>query len=255
MRSRHEMADLVGRWCDAVGVAHASRPTRAQLARGFGGGPDDRPCCRPGTTPAKLLSWERRYGFLLPGSLKAWLLLSDGLYGTHGPFIHPLSGIGPMVPFASVPGLMIQPESWVELGNPHVETVCIDLAYRWPGGDSPVFTSGDDETSSPPRLIAPGFADWLLRLFRCGGAEFWFAPGFEPLGDPWAEHKRRAPMPPLAEWLRRLLPDALPLVTRGADDRTIAEALGIGFEDAEAIVRHLQHAPLGLAAVRAEAGA
>ncbi|WP_435016467.1 SMI1/KNR4 family protein [Tundrisphaera sp. TA3] len=247
----HELANLVGRWCDAVGVDAASRPTLAQLALGFPGGLEDRPCCRPGTTPAKLLSWERRYGFLLPGSLKAWLLLSDGLGGPNGPYIHPLSGIGPMVPFARVPGLVIQPESWFELGNPHVETVCIDLAYRWPGGDSPLFTSGDDETGSAPRIMSSGFADWFLRLLRGGGAEYWFAPGFVPLGDPWAEHRLRAPTPPLAEWLRRKLPDALPLVTRGLDDRALAEALGIGFEDAEAIVRHLQHAPLGLATMGA----
>ena len=51
--------------------------------------------------------------------------------------IHPLSAIGPMVPFARMPGLVIQPESWFELGNPNVETVCIDLGYRWPGGGHP----------------------------------------------------------------------------------------------------------------------
>lgn len=254
MHDRDELARRVELWCDAVGVPPSARPTVAQLATGFGGGPDHRASVRAGTTPAKLLSWERRYGFLLPGSLKAWLLLSDGLSGPHGPFIHPLAGIGPMVPFARVPGLVIQPESWFELGNPHVETVCIDLAYRWPDADSPLFTSGDDQTASPPRLIAPGFADWLLRLFRGGGSEFWFAPGFESLGDPWAEHRRRAPMPPLADRLRRLVPDARELVRRGLDDRAMAEALGIGTDDAEAIVRHLQHAPLGLAAAETGSG-
>ena len=252
---RHELADLVGPWCDVVGIAPAARPTLAHLEAGFAHLPEGRLSFRPGTTPAKLLSWERRYGFLLPGSLKAWLLLSDGLYGPEGPFIHPLSGIGPMVPFASVPGLVIQPESWFELGNPNIETVCIDLGYRWPGADSPLFTSGDDQTASAPRLIAPSFADWLLRLLCGSGAEFWFKPGFVSLGDPWTEHRRHAPTPPLADWLRRKVPDALPLVTRGVDDRGIAEALGITFDEAEAIVRHLQHAPLGLGIVEAKSGA
>ena len=74
-----------------------------------------------------------------------------------------------MVPFARVPDLLIQPESWFELGNPGPETVCIDLGYRWPGGGLPVFTSGDDLRASPPRLIATGFAEWFLRLLEGGG--------------------------------------------------------------------------------------
>ena len=64
-----------------------------------------------------------------------------------------------MVPFARVPDLVVQPESWFELGNPNVETVCIDLAYRWPGGDCPIFTSGDDQT----RSRAPGDRHELRR--------------------------------------------------------------------------------------------
>ncbi len=249
-----DLAGLVGRWCDAAGVDPDLRPTPARLARAFEGAGQ---VTRPGVDPARLASWERRYGFALPGSLKAWLLLSNGFYADGGPLVHPLSGIGPMIPFARISGMLIQPESWFEVGNPNWETVCLDLAYRWPGpgGDCPLFTSGDDERPSPPRVIAPGFAAWFLRLLHAGGGEFWFEPGFAPLGDPWLEHRRRAPEPPLSDRLRRLALGVGPLVHRGVDDRFIATSLGISRGDVEAIVRHLQHAPAGFAGSTADSGA
>lgn len=198
---------------------------------------------RPGAGLRRVRSWERRYGAELPGSLRHWLLISDGLYAESGPLVHPLTAIGPMIPFARVPGLVVQPESWFELGNPGRETVCIDLAYAWPGGDCPVFASGDDLHGTKPRVIARGFADWLARVFAEGGREYWLDPGFRPLGDPWVEHRRRAPLPPLPERLRPLAPRVLPLMHPGADDRSIAERLGVTRGDVEALFRHLQHVP------------
>jgi len=245
------LADLVGIWCEASGIAPEQRPSTSRLVGDFG---DDGSATRPGVAPAKLASWERRHGFALPGALKAWLLLSDGFYAGGGPLIHPLSGIGPMVPFARIPGMVIQPESWFELGNPNWETICLDLAYRWPGGDSPVFTSGDDASGSPPRIIAPGFAAWFLRLLHAGGAEFWFEPGFATIGDPWAEHCRRAPAPPLPDRLRRLVRRVATLLRRGTDDRSIAIDLRISTDEVEAIVRHLQHAPADFAEAEPESG-
>jgi hypothetical protein len=246
------LADLVERWCNESGVAPELRPTPAQLEAGFWTGTQH---CRPGTDHARLLSWERRFGFALPESLKAWLRLSDGFYGEGGPLVHPLAAIGPMIPFARMPGLVIQPESWFELGNPNLETICIDLAYRWPGGDCPLFTSGDDERGSPSRIIAPGFTSWFLRLLHRGGAEFWFDPGFASLGDPWAEHRRKVPAPPLPDRLIRLVPRVRPLVRRGLDDRKLAAGLGVSRGDVEAILRHLQHAPADYAEMGAELGA
>jgi cell wall assembly regulator SMI1 len=235
-----QLADLVERRCDAEGIVRDLRPTRAQLEANFW---TRTQTCRVGADHARLVSWERRFGFDLPGSLKAWLRLSDGFYGEKGPLIHPLSAIGPMVPFARMPGLVVQPESWFELGNPNLETVCIDLAYRWPGGGAPLFTSGDDLRQSPPKIIAPSFAEWFLRLLHRGGAEYWFEPGFAGLGDPWAEHRRRVPTPALPDRLRRLIRRAGPLVHRGLDDQAIADGLGISRNDAEVILRHWQHAP------------
>ncbi len=118
----------------------------------------------------------------MPGSLKNWLRLSDGFYGEKGPLIHPLSAIGPMVPFARMPGLVVQPESWIELGNPNLETVCMDLAYRCPGGGNPLFTSGDDLRHSPPKIIATSFAEWFLRLLHGGGP----STGSSPASWAWA---------------------------------------------------------------------
>ena len=236
------LADRVGLWCDAVGVAPSRRPVPAQLDRSFAPGPEP---CRPGADPARLRSWERRFGFALPEGLKAWLRLSDGFYAGEGPMIHPLAAIGPMVPFAPIPGLAMQPESWFELGNPNRETVCIDLGYRWPGGDFPLFTSGDDEAGTPPRLMAAGFVPWFLQVLHRGGAEFWLAPDFEPLGDPWAEHRRRVPTPPVPETLRPHADRVRAMLGRGVDDGQIARELNLTRGEVEALVRNIQHGALG----------
>ena len=197
---------------------------------------------RPGAGMRRLGGWERRYGHVLPESLRLWLAISDGLFTPNGPLIHPLTAIGPMIPFASVPGLIVQPESWFELGNPGRETICIDLGYTWPGGDCAVFLSGDDDLGSKPRVIARSFGDWLARLLAEGGREFWFDPGFRTLGDPWTEHRQHVPTPHLPDRLKSLTVRVLPLMTTGADDRSIATMLGVSTNDVEALFRHLQHA-------------
>lgn len=231
--------DLVGRWVASSGIDPELVPASIALETHF-----DHASVpyRPGAAPQQIKDWEHRHGYRLPAGLRYWLLLSDGFY-LDGPLIHPLSAIGPMVPFARMPELVVQPESWFELGNPNVETVCIDLAYRWPGGDFPIFTSGDDQSHSPPRLIASSFDSWFLEVLRHGGREYWFEPGFVDLGDPWVEHRRHTPKPPLPERLRPLAPRVLPLMRPGADDRSIAASLGISRGDVEVIFRHLQHGP------------
>ena len=238
------LADLVERWADEAGVQPDLRPTPAQLEAGFWTGTQH---CRVGTDQSRILSWERRFGYALPDSLKAWLRLSDGFYGESGPLIHPLSAIGPMVLFSRVPGLVLQPESWFELGNPNQETICLDLGYRWNGGENPLFTSGDEERRSHPRIIATGFTSWFLRLLHRGGSEFWFDPSFAGLGDPWLEHRKRVPTPLLPDRLARFLPRVRPLIDQGINDRDIATGLGISRTDLETIVRHVQHAESDLA--------
>jgi hypothetical protein len=235
MRSR--LHDLVSQWADEVKIPPEQRPVPAALKTLERAGFE----CRPGADPLLIAAWERRHGFLLPQGLRTWLALSDGFY-VGDPLIHPLTAIGPMIPFASVPDLVVQPESWFELGNPQSEPVCIDLAYTWPGGGHTIFTSGDDQRQSPPRVIASGFNGWLLRLLHEGGREYWFDPDFVALGDPWTEHRNRTPVPPLPERLRSLAPRVRPLMRPGADDRTIASTLGITRYEVEAIFRHLQHA-------------
>lgn len=241
------LADMVERWCDLSGIAPALRPDRSSLDAGWGD------ACRPGVGPAEIVAWEWRHGFALPEGLKRWLGLSNGLYAD-GPLIHPLSAIGPMVPFARVPGLVVQPESWFELGNPNVETVCLDLAYRWDGGDYPVFTSGDDESASPPRVIAPGFDGWFLRLLAEGGREYWFDEGFVGLGDPWRAHLRSVPTPALADRLVPLAARVSPLLRDRVDERAIAARFGISAFDVEAIARHVQHAAPASAGVGDDPG-
>jgi len=233
------LAGRVERWASGLGIDPSRLPDPFQLDATF-----DRPAgpCRPGVESPRLDDWERRHGYRLPVGLRAWLMLSDGLR-LDGPLVHPLSAIGPMVPFATIPELVVQPESWFELGNPGEETVCIDLAYRWPGGGCPIFSSGDDERGTRPRLVAPSFESWFLRLIAEGGREFWHDEGHPSLGDPWEEHRRRAPTPALPDRLARFATLVQPLMCPGADDRSIADRFGISPGEVEAIFRHLQHAP------------
>src|SRR5262249_49414913 len=154
---------------------------------------------------------------------------------------HPISAIGPMIPFARVPEMIVQPESWFELGNPNLQTICIDLAYRLPGGGHPIFTSGDDARDSPPRIIARSFEQWLLELLRQRGRESWFHPAFVYYGPPWPSHRHHAPGPPLSDQLRPFADRVLPLLHAGADEREIAARLGLTRPDVELILRHLQH--------------
>lgn len=221
-----------------MGIDPSLMPPPAEMTRRFAQVPDP---CRPGIDRHSIVAWEHRHGYNLPEGLRVWLTLSDGFY-LDGPLIHPLSAIGPMVPFARMPELIVQPESWFELGNPNVETVCIDLGYSWPGSGQPIFTSGDDLSQSRPRIIATSFEAWFIEILRNGGTEYWFTPGFVDLGDPWQAHRQHVPAPPLPERLRPLAAHVQPLMHPGADERSIASSLGITRGDVEVLFRHLQHA-------------
>ena len=229
--------EIVGRWAAETGVEAAELPPARELREAFSGVDP----LRPGVPEGRLEAWEAAYGHDLPQALRAWLRHSDGLYLPSGPLVHPLSSIGPMIPFARAVEPVVQPESWFELGNPGTETICIDLAYCRPGGDCPIFAGGDDLHGTRPRLVAAGFAGWLVRTLRERGREYWLEPGFRPLGDPWEEHRRYVPVPPLPERLRPLADHVLPLLRSGQDDRAIAQRLGISRGDVEALFRHVQH--------------
>jgi hypothetical protein len=232
------LIEAVGRWGEVLGLDPELLPAPDALRSAFDSAS---PACRPPASMRAIEAWERRHGFRLPRGLRAWLHISDGFYGHRGPLIHPLAAIGPMVPFARIPGMVVQPESWFELGNPNMETVCIDLAYPWPGGDCPLFTSGDDFSQSAPRLIADGFDTWFLRVLNAGGREYWFEDGFRTLGHPWVEHRRNTPVPALPDRLRPLANRVRSHMEPGADDRAIASAFGLSMMDVEMIFRHYQH--------------
>jgi hypothetical protein len=237
------LEERVGRWLRSQSIAPERAPAALALRMRFQDHPS---ACRPGASAADIDAWERRHGYALPSGLRAWLLLSNGFY-LDGPVIHPLPAIGPMVPFARMPQLVVQPESWFELGNPNRETVCLDLGYRWPGGGNAVFTSGDDQARSNPRVIASSFDEWFLGLLAEGGREYWFDPDFRDLGDPWEEHRKHVPIPPLPANLRPLAPRVLRLMRHGVDDRAVADTLGITRLEVETLFRHLQHGANGVA--------
>jgi hypothetical protein len=232
-----QLRELVECWMAWGGIDASLAPAAERLESGFG--VESEPC-RPGAEPSAITAWEHRHGYHLPAGLRAWLLLSNGLY-RNGPLIHPISAIGPMVIFSRIHDLMVQPESWFELGNPNVETICIDLAYRWPGGGYPVFASGDAATRTSARIISRSFEEWLLELLRNGGREFWFDPDFHDFGDPWQAHRHFTPQPVLPDRLRPLAEQVLPLMTARVEEREIAQALGLSDADLELIFRHLQH--------------
>ncbi len=236
------LEQLVRQWADELGLARGRLPGHAVLEQITTGNPSrSRGVTREGASDAELSSWEQRHGYGLPRGIRTWLRLSDGLYTINGPTIHPLMSIGPMIPFAAMPEVVVQPESWYELGNPGIETVCVDLGYVWPGGGPPIFTSGDDIRKSRPRIIAPSFEEWFLRMLHEAGRAYWLDPDFESLGDPWEEHRRRAPVPPLPERLEPLAERARKMMSPDADERRIAGQLGVSLRDVEALFRHLQH--------------
>jgi hypothetical protein len=137
--------------------------------------------------------------------------------------------------------MIVQPESWFELGNPSCETICIDLAYRLPGGGYPIFTSGDDESNSPPRIIARSFEEWFLELLRSKGREYWFDPGFRDFGNPWESHKKHVSQPPLPPRLFSFAESVARMQSSGVDEHRIGDSLGLSRAEVESIFRHLQH--------------
>jgi len=231
------LGELVKCWVAWGGIDLRSEGDLSWLETGFAAGVDS---CRPGADPRVITDWEKRHGYRLPAGLRAWLMLSNGLFGA-GPIIHPISAIGPMIPFARVPEMIVQPESWFELGNPNLQTVCIDLAYRLPDGGFPIFTSGDDAAHSLPRIIARSFEEWFLELLKSGGREYWFDGDFADFGDPWQSHRHYVANPPLSRKLRTYKDRVARLVRSGADEREIATGLGLTRPDVELICRHLQH--------------
>ncbi|MGO9465910.1 MAG: SMI1/KNR4 family protein [Isosphaeraceae bacterium] len=231
------LGELFKRWTGKRGIDAGLAPGPGAIAAGFQAEPSP---CRPGALPRAIADWEDRHGYRLPAGLRSWLLLSNGLYRL-GPLIHPISAIGPMIAFARVPEMIVQPESWFELGNPSTQTICIDLAYRLPGGGCPIFTSGDDLARSTPRIIARSFDEWFLELIRQGGREYWFDPRSADHGDPWQLHRRHVAHPDLPGRLRAFTDRVAALLHAGTDELEIATGLGLSRGDVELIFRHLQH--------------
>ena len=235
-----KVSEAVMRWAQRLSLDPRQIPTPSALDRAF---PNPG---RPGVSTHALDDWEDRFGVALPTPLRVWLELCDGFPGD-GSLIHPLRGLGPMLPFARPPGVVLIPEGWIELGNPRSEseTVCMDLedrrAWEGPGHDCPVFVSGDDLRGLPARIIAPGFVPWFLRLLHEDGRESWSEPSFVDLGCPWRSHQERVAPPELPAPLRPWLEPVDVLLAEGRSLERIADQLHLLSDEVETLIRHLQH--------------
>ena len=174
--------------------------------------------CRPGADPEAIAAWEERHGYRLPAGLRAWLMLSNGLYRS-GPLIHPISAIGPMIPFARVPDMIVQPESWFELGNPNLQTICIDLAYRLPGGGFPIFTSGDDQSAASRGSSPAASRNGSSSCCGKGGANTGSTPALSISATPGSRIAAMSPHPCLSGRLRPFAERVARLIQSGADER------------------------------------
>ena len=214
-------------------------PDPVALEAGFPDGPGALPARAP--IRATIAAWEERHGYRLPAGpagLAAALQRPLSLGAADPPDL----GDRPDDPVRPRARMIVQPESWFELGNPNLQTVCIDLAYRLPGGGHPIFTSGDDASGSPPRIIARELRGVVPRAAAAGrAANTGSTPDFEDFGEPWPSHRRHAPGPRLSDGLRRVADRVPPLIRAGADEREIAVRLGLSRPDVELILRHLQH--------------
>src|SRR6476469_4256108 len=92
------LRELVHCWMAWGGIEESLAPSPGALESGFCGAIEP---CRPGAEPRVIAAWENRHNFRLPAGLRAWLMLSDGLF-LKGPLVHPISAIGPMVIFSRI---------------------------------------------------------------------------------------------------------------------------------------------------------
>ena len=220
-----------------MGSTCASLPTRGRSRPGF----PERRVVPPGCRSPPIADWEDRHGYQLAARPAAWLRLSNGLFGG-GPLIHPITAIGPMIPFARVPEMLVQPESWFELGNPDRRR----SASTWPiacraaaiRSSRPATMSRAARPGSSRKASRSGFSSCCGK----GGGNTGLTAGFADFGDPWQSHRRHVAHPRLSHRLR-LSPSRSPACcTQAADERMIASGLGLSRCDVESIFRHLQHA-------------
>ena len=216
--------DLVGRWVASVGIDPELAPTAGRAGDAGSAAGRTLPARRP--TRARSTPGSAGTASRSPRALRAWLLLSDGFY-LRRPADPPALGDRPDGPVRAGARPGGPARELVRAGQPRTSR---PSASTWPtagpGGDCPIFTSGDDQSRSPPRMIATELRGWFLELLHQGGREYWFDPGFADLGDPWVEHRAPHPRPPLPDRLRPLAPQVLALMRPGADDRSIASTPG-----------------------------
>jgi len=225
---------------DCVGRdRRAPRSRGRRLESGF---PSNGQSCRPGADPRAIADWEERHGYHLPHAFRRGSGSRTG--SSAAPLYPPITAIGPMIPFARVPQMLVQPESWFELGNPSLQTICIDLAYRLPAGGFPIFTSGDDESGIPLASLQEALKNGFWSC--CGGGPgILLEPGFRDFGDPWESHRRYVSQPALSSRLLSFADGVARLQSEGVDERKIAGSLGLSLAEVESIFRYLQHSFAG----------
>ena len=163
------------------GSIPARAPSPAALEAHFGPGHDP---CRPGADPRQIEAWEHRHGY--PPARRAcapgWCSPTGST--RDGPMIHPLSAIGPMVPFARVPEPGRPARELVRAGQPERRDGLHRPRLSLAGGGLPDLHVGRRPGAEPPSGDRDELRGVVPRVLHRGGREYWFEPGFFAPGRP-----------------------------------------------------------------------
>jgi hypothetical protein len=186
-----------------------------------------------------LRSWETSHGHFLPDSLKAWLMLSNGLVIDGFQWIHPLRSIGPTVRFSPSSRLLLQPSSWYEFGNPHEMPVNLDILQH--KHDAPVFIVGDESHNDPPRILAKNFKDWFQTAIESNFSRFWQDTETYNLGDPVQLHYLRRQPVKLSPRLCKLCTIVGDELHKGTNEHHLMKSHQINRDELEVIIDVYQY--------------
>lgn len=191
---------------------------------------------------AQLARWESTHGFRLPFGLKCWLAIADGLVVNGVRWIHPIRCVGPTVRFGPGGGLLQQPASWYEFGNPNDSPVNMDLIFTADRDEepAPIFVS-TAEPEEAYRVVARHFAEWFENVIAAGFQPYWTTAAPAEWVDPVALHYGRVSPPKLSPKLCRICKQVGDQLSDGADERVLMARHGLSRGELESLISAYQY--------------